>query len=333
MIDAGLISLEKIEKLAVMGFVEVIRHLGFFHDLSNRVLAEIAICQPAQIILMDYPSFNLRLAKNIKKKFNIPITYYISPQLWAWKENRVKIIRKCIDQMLVIFPFEEEWYRERGVEAKFVGHPIFDEWTSSSKEDSCKKLNLNTESPIVILYPGSRTQEVTRHLPILVQAADKLKKENPSIQFVLGAGHNINFEKWKMPSWIQIEKAHPQKALECADLALVASGTSTFEAAVFGTPMIIIYKMASLSWWVSKLLVKVPFAGMVNIIAGRKIMPELLQENANPDRVYIEASELLNNPEILKDMREELRLFQASVKGNRASEAAASYIFDLNPKV
>ena len=189
MIDAGLNSMEKIEKLAVMGFVEVIRHLRFFRDLSKRVLAEIDKCQPVQIILIDYPGFNLRLAKNIKKKFNIPITYYISPQLWAWKENRVKIIRKCIDQMLVIFPFEEEWYRERGVEAKFVGHPIFDEWTSSSKEDLCKELNLNTESPIVILYPGSRTQEVTRHLPILVQVADKLKKENPSIQFVLGAGH------------------------------------------------------------------------------------------------------------------------------------------------
>ena len=330
MIDAGLKPMEKIEKLAVMGFVEIIRHLGFFRDLSKRVLAEIDKCQPVQIILIDYPGFNLRLAKNIKKKLNISITYYISPQLWAWKESRIKIIRKYIDQMLVIFPFEEEWYRERRVEAKFVGHPIFDEWTASPKEELCELLNLNPEKPIITLYPGSRLQEVKCHLPILVQAAAKLRKDDESLQFVLGAAQQIDLTNWIIPDWIHIETQHPQKALECADLALVASGTSTLEAAVFGTPMIIIYKMAILSWWLSKLLVKVPYAGMVNIIAGRKIMPELLQKNVNPERVYIEASDLLSNPEKLKDMRAELRLVQDSLKGNGASEKAASFILELN---
>ena len=330
MIDAGLASLEKIEKLAVMGFVEVIRHLGFFQDLSKRVLAEIDKCQPAQIILIDYPGFNLRLAKNIKKKFNIPITYYISPQLWAWKENRVKTIQKYINQMLVIFPFEEEWYLERGVEAKFVGHPIFDEWKTSPKEELCELLNLNPEKPIITLYPGSRLQEVKCHLPILVQATAKLRIDDERLQFVLGVAQQLDLTNWVIPDWIHIESEHPQKALECADLALVASGTSTLEAAVFGTPMIIIYKMAIPSWWLSKFLVKVPYAGMVNIIAGRKIMPELLQENVNPERVYIEASDLLSNPEKLKDMRAELRLVQDSLKGNGASEKAASFILELN---
>ena len=128
MIDEGLNSIENIEKMAVMGFVEVIRHLGFFYNLTKRVLNEIDNCQPSQIILIDYPGFNLRLAKKIKGHFNIPITYYISPQIWAWKENRIEIIRKYVDRMLVIFPFEENWYKKRGIQAKFVGHPIFDEW-------------------------------------------------------------------------------------------------------------------------------------------------------------------------------------------------------------
>ena len=160
MIKAGLNSLENIDKMAVMGFVEVIKHLRFFRNVTMKVLEEIDNCQPKQIILIDYPGFNLRMAKKIKENFDIPITYYISPQLWAWKENRITNIRKYIDQMLVIFPFEEEWYREREVKAKFVGHPIFDEWTPSSKEELCKLLNLNVDNRIITLYPGSRLQEV-----------------------------------------------------------------------------------------------------------------------------------------------------------------------------
>ena len=246
MTNAGLNSIEEIDKMAVMGFVEVIKHLRFFRNVTMKVLEEIDNCQPRQIILIDYPGFNLRLAKKIKEKFDIPITYYISPQLWAWKENRITIIRKYIDQMLVIFPFEEDWYREREVEAKFVGHPIFDEWTPSSKEELCKLLNLNVDNRIIILYPGSRLQEVKKHLPILIQVAAKLRNEDTSLQFILGATPQIDGTQWILPDWIQVESKYPQKVLECAELALVASGTATLEAAVFGTPMIIIYKMASI---------------------------------------------------------------------------------------
>ena len=208
MIDVGLKSIEEIQKMAVMGFVEIIRHLRFFYNLTNRVLDEIANCLPKQIILIDYPGFNLRLAKKIKERFDIPITYYISPQIWAWKENRVEIIRKYIDQMLVIFPFEIKWYKERGINAKFVGHPIFDEWAPTTKDELCRQLNLNRENPIITLYPGSRKQEIKRHLPILLQAADKLKTDNISIQFILGVAQNIKIEKQQIPSWIQIEKKY-----------------------------------------------------------------------------------------------------------------------------
>ena len=329
MIKAGLNSLENIDKMAVMGFVEVIKHLRFFRNVTMKVLEEIDNCQPKQIILIDYPGFNLRMAKKIKERFDIPITYYISPQLWAWKENRITIIRKYIDLMLVIFPFEEEWYREREVKAKFVGHPIFDEWTPSSKEELCKLLNLNVDNRIITLYPGSRLQEVKKHLPILIQAAAKLRSEDSSLQFILGASPQVNWSQWLLPDWIQVESEYPQKALECADLALVASGTATLEAAVFGTPMIIIYKMASFSWWISRLLVSIPFAGMVNIIAKKEIMPELLQENATPERVFSTASSILKNPEKIEKMVADLKEVQVKLKGVGASNKAATYILEL----
>ena len=330
MIKAGLNSLENIDKMAVMGFVEVIKHIRFFKNVTMKVLEEIDNCQPRQIILIDYPGFNLRMAKKIKGKFDIPITYYISPQLWAWKENRITIIRKYIDQMLVIFPFEEEWYREREVKAKFVGHPIFDEWTPSSKEELCKLLNLNVDNRIITLYPGSRLQEVKKHLPILIQAATKLRNEDTSLQFILGATPQIDWNQWILPDWIQVESKYPQKVLECAELALVASGTATLEAAVFGTPMIIIYKMASISWWISRVLVSVPFAGMVNIIAGREIMPELLQKNATPEKVFSTASSILKNPEKMEKMIADLKNVQLKLKGGSASNKVATHILELN---
>ena len=330
MIDAGLESLEDIRKMAIMGFVEIIKHLNFFRNLTNKVLDEIDNYQPRKIILIDYPGFNLRLAKKIKKRFDIPLAYYISPQIWAWKENRIEIIRKYIDQMLVIFPFEVKWYKERGINAKFVGHPIFDEWAPTTKDELCRQLNLKRENPIITLYPGSRKQEINRHLPILLQAADKLKIDNISIQFILGVAQNINIEKQQIPTWIQIEKKHPQKALESADLALVSSGTSTLEAAVFGTPMIIIYKMAPISWLVSQALVNVPFAGMVNIIAGSMIMPELLQNKVTPRRIYKVAAEIINNPERITQMKLELSKVKYLLKGEGTLNKAAKYILEMD---
>ena len=326
----GLKSIENIEKLAVMGFIEIVWHLSFFWNLIKRVLAEIDKCNPSQIILIDYPGFNLRMAQKIKKQFNIPITYYISPQIWAWKEKRMEIIIKYIDQMLVIFPFEENWYNERGIDAKFVGHPIYNEWRPSNREDLCHQLNKKYTKPIITLYPGSRKQEVNRHLPILIETAVKLKRKNKDIQFILGVAEHINIHNWDIPEWIHIEKKYPQKALECANLALIASGTSTVEAAVFGTPMVIIYKMSPLSWWISTKLVKVPYAGMVNIIAGSMIMPEILQKEATSKRIYNTALEIINNPKKINQMKSDLLIIQNSLKSRDNTKTAADYILELS---
>ena len=325
----GLKSIENINKLAVMGFVEVIKHLSFFRILRDKVLEEIKSIQPIQIILIDYPGFNLRLSKSIKDRFDIPITYYISPQLWAWKEKRIEIIRKYIDQMLVIFPFEEVWYKKRGVHAKFVGHPIFDEWTPTVKLDLCNILRLNPDKPILTLYPGSRKQELKQHLPLFIKTAEELRNKNHQIQFILGLSHELNLDNFLIPNWIQIEKDCPQKALECADLALVASGSATLEAAVFGTPMIIIYKMSILSWWLSKLLVKTEYVGMVNIIAEKKIMPEYLQNQAVSQAIASESFEMITNREKQAKMKSELLSVKKKLQGSGASKRAAEYILSL----
>ncbi len=328
MIQNGLFSLEPINHLAVMGFVEVLKHLPFFQRLIKKIMTEIEKESPCHIILIDYPGFNLRLAKKIKENFDIPITYYISPQLWAWKENRVKTIRKYIDQMLVIFPFEENWYHERGVKASFTGHPIIDEFVPTKKGELCRELNLDSTQPIITLYPGSRQQEVNQHLPIMIQASQKLSQYYNNLQFVLGAATQINLNKWNLPNWVKVETQQPQLALEAADLAIVASGTSTVEAAVFGTPMIIVYKMAALSWWLSTKLVKVPFAGMVNIIAGNEIMPELLQDNFTVDQVFEKAQEILSNPDMMNEMQSELKKVRNALKGSGASQNAAEKILE-----
>ena len=329
MINEGLNSLENIDKMAVMGFLEVIKHYYFFKKLINKIIEKITYYGPIQIILIDYPGFNLRLAKKIKQKTHIPISYYISPQIWAWKENRIEIIKKYIDQMLVIFPFEEDWYKERGVNAIFVGHPLFDSWEKSTREELCKTFNFNNNNNIIALYPGSRLQEIQKHLPIMVKAAIKLKSFDDNFQFVLGASDEINWNQWTIPQFIKIENTNPQKALECADIAMIASGTSTIEAAVFSTPMIIIYKMSQVSWWLSQLLVKIKYAGMVNIISNKKIVPELLQNNATSDKLYTAMINLINDKLSLDKMKADLLLVKSNLQGDGASKNAAKNIIDL----
>ena len=330
MIKAGLQSIEDIKKLSIMGFVEILKHLSFFNNLTKRILEEIIKTNPDQIILIDYPGFNLRLTKKIKKHHNIPITYYISPQLWAWKENRIEIIRKYVDQMLVIFPFEKNWYEKRNISVEFVGHPIFDEWTPTNKIDLCKLLKININKPIITLYPGSRSQELNHHLTLFIEVAKKIREKNGDIQFILGLAKNLNLKQFVIPDWISIENENPQKALECADLALVASGSATIEAAVFGTPMIIVYKMHLLSWWISKLFIKVNYAGMVNIIANRKIMPEYLQNNAAAQTIANKANNIINSKKQLKEMQLELLHIKEKLKTKGASQKAANHILLLS---
>ena len=298
--SAGLSSLFPLDKMSVMGFIEVLKHLRFFKSAEHKVLETIAIENPERIILIDYPGFNLRLAEKVKQRLNIPITYYISPQIWAWKEKRINSIKQYVDQMLVIFPFEKVWYAERGMEVEWVGHPYLEEWNATPKSDLKTQLGLDPEKQLLTLFPGSRKQELDNHLRLCFEAAHRIQQEVDDVQIVLGLAPNVDVTSIQIPKNIIVETTHPRRALEAADTAIVASGTSTLEAAIYGTPMVIIYKMNPLSWWISKLLVKTRFAGMPNLISDRIIVPELLQAEATPKAISAQIIRMIN-PGLTRD--------------------------------
>jgi len=326
MVRVGLSSLVPLEKMSVMGFVEVLKHLRFFKSVEQKVMETIGVDNPERIILIDYPGFNLRLAKKVKQKFNIPITYYISPQIWAWKEKRINIIKRCVNQMLVIFPFEKSWYAERGVEVEWVGHPYLEEWNATSKSDLKLKLGLDPKRLLLTLFPGSRKQELDHHLSLCFSAADKVSKEVPDLQIILGLAPNVNIESLQIPENIRVERTHTRRALEAADAAIIASGTSTLEATIYGTPMVIIYKMNPISWWISKWLVKTRFVGMPNLIANRIIVPELLQSEATPKAISTQIIRMII-PGLARDNTlQNLDNIRASLGDSEASSKAAFLI-------
>ena len=280
----GMESLCHAEDMALVGIWEVLRHLPFILRTMRRTRGFVKKWQPERVILIDYPGFNLWLARYLHR-VGIPVTYYISPQLWAWREGRITTIRRCVDQMLVIFPFEEDWYRQRGVEAQFVGHPILEEEPPDiSRADYLAGLGLDSNKPVLALFPGSRKQELDRHLNLLFEATGILKEQMPQLQVVLGLARGLSPDMVpaNMRSGVVVAPSRPRLALRYADAAIVASGTATLEGAVWGVPMVVVYRVAPFSWWLGRRLVNLHYAGMVNILSGEEIVPEFLQDRAQP---------------------------------------------------
>jgi len=317
------------EQMSIMGFTEVFRHLKFLKNVKSVVIQHIRKSKPDKIVLIDYPGFNLRLAKEIKKIEDIPIIYYISPQLWAWKESRIKVIKQYIDKMLVILPFEKDWYNERGLEVEFVGHPILDQLVPRSRKVVAKELSLVPDKPILTLFPGSRTQELNRHLKLFCETAMQVKEQMKDVQIVLGLAKGFEIKDFSSNidiNDIKVETENPSSALEIADVAIVASGTSTLEAAVYETPSVIVYKLSYITWLISKLLVKVPFVGLVNIISGKEVFPELLQNKATVKNISQYVMKILSDNNYHKNMINEIKTVKNSLGGQGASERSAKLI-------
>ena len=293
----GLSSLVNFNRLAVMGFVEVFRDLLFFIKLKNFLIKDIKKHNPQKIILIDYPGFNLSLAKTIKKTIDIPVFFYISPQVWAWKETRVKQIKKNIDKLIVIFPFEKEWYKKRGVEVEFFGHPLVD---LIKKQ---KTTQVKNQTKVVGLFPGSRKQEILKHLPILQQTMVILRKKKPEIKFILCHAPGLDKTTKTLLQKINVEKIvyNSEEAFQSCDAAIVTSGTATLECAISQTPLVVIYKTSIISWLIAKYFLSIPFISIVNIIANKKIVEECLQKNATPQKIARETLRLLKYPERMKE--------------------------------
>tara|TARA_B100001250_G_scaffold355056_1_gene329320 strand:+ start:2371 stop:3510 length:1140 start_codon:yes stop_codon:yes gene_type:complete len=290
--DAGMKLIHHINVLSVMGFLEVLKYLPRFLKIMGETIKAIERSQPDRVILIDYPGFNLRLAKNISF-LNIPISYFILPQSWAWKEKRVEILKKYIDQSISIFSFEQGWYKNKGLDTDYVGHPFADiNHLDESSEEYYKRHDLNISKPILVLLPGSRQQEINRHWSIILDATYKLLSINEDIQVIIGKSKNVFLEP--IPDNFKIEE-NSKKAIISATAAITCSGTATLECAVEDTPMVVCYKLSTISWYIAKILSKVKYSSIVNLILNKEVVPELLQNKMNSKNIVDKIIPLLDS--------------------------------------
>jgi len=317
--QAGVRALVDASELAVVGLVEVIAHIPRVYGLYRRLCQAARQERPRLAILTDSPDFHLRLACRLKR-LGIPVVYLVAPQVWAWRPGRLRVLRRTVDRLLCIFPFEEPFFRRHGIRADYIGHPLARlVRPSSSREEFFDNHRLPTDRPLVALLPGSRRGEARRHLPELLRAAERIS-ERLAASFVValpgGGFAGLEHFRERIGGWpIQIIEGATWDALAHADLALAASGTVTIEAALLGTPMVTFYKVAGLSWWLGKFLVRVPYYSMVNLVAGRAVVPELMQNEMSGARLAAEAVRLLEDGEARCRMREDLRAVAQALEG------------------
>ena len=336
MVEAGLQSFQDIQELSVIGFLEVLSNLKKFKAAFNTLVEKLASERPDCVVLIDYPEFNLRFAKEAKKR-GIPVVYYISPQIWAWRKGRVKTVKKFVDKMIVVLGFEKDFYAKEGVEVEFVGHPLLDSVRPVFKKNEFLRENgLDPAFKTIALLPGSRLTEVERNLPIMLKAAKRIKDRFGDSQFILAKPAEIKasvYEKIlkRAPLKPAVAEGYPYDCINAAELVIVASGTATIETAILEKPMLIIYKVSFLTWLIGKMLVKIPNIGLVNIIAGEGIVPELIQFDATPSKIASEASSLLSSPEKMKAMQLRLAAVKAKLGEAGASRRAAQIILGTSP--
>ncbi|MBV8857358.1 MAG: lipid-A-disaccharide synthase [Acidobacteria bacterium] len=338
MARAGVESVVREEDLAITGLVEIARALPRFWA-AYRALKRAAVeRRPDAVVLVDWPDFNLALARALRRR-GLRVIYYISPQLWAWRSHRVRQVRRDVDLLLTILPFEREWYAARGVEhVEFVGHPLAGSVTPRlTREEFCARHNLNPSRPIVALLPGSRRKEFERILPVMLDAAALISwRDNPEVQFVVALASRRSpaevddLTKWRcvgsgMPNVLRVVEGEAREALAAADAAAVCSGTATLEAALTGTPLVVVYKESALNWQTLGRLIEVEHYGLVNLVAGYRLAPELMQDDFTGDTLARELTALLD-PEKNRDVRARLREAAARLGEGGASRRAAEAV-------
>ncbi len=300
---------------SIMGFIDVLKHSGFLRQVIRDLKEAVRREKPMAAFLIDYPGMNLLMARFFHE-LGIPVIYYISPQVWAWKEGRVKAIRRDVDRLLVIFNFEVEFFRRHDIDAEFVGHPVIEqlaELSLPSKESFLKKHNLATDVRLIGLLPGSRPQEIAHILPEMLKAARLLSREY-NIVFLFGRSPHLDdtiFQALSHYRDLSIITCSAYEVMQFSDLALVTSGTATLESLCFGVPMIVIYKTGMFNYLIGRLIIKLKNISLANIVAkglgsSERVVPELIQHDANGAEIYRQARMILDNPESAAAMRRQL---------------------------
>ena len=326
---AGGELVEEFSGLAVTGFTAIPAKIPRFRATLAKLVEDATTSRPAALIVIDFFGFNARLARRVKA-LGIPVIYYVSPQIWAWRPGRIKTIRELADLVLVIFPFEEAIYRDAGVPVQFVGHPLIDLAAgAASKQDVRRRLGLAPNAPTVAILPGSRQGEVRRILPDLIEAARKIQSQVDDAQFVLARAQNVPDALFEPASAggppITIVTGDADAVLAAADVVLTASGTATVQAALHDVPMVVVYRMGSIEYTLGRRFVSVKHYAMVNLIAGDRLVPELIQDAFTPEAVAAEAVSMLTDADrrakILAGLARVRRALGAPGASGRAADA------------
>jgi len=329
--DAGVRLVAHASDVAVVGFVEVLRHLPEIRRAMARLTGAIAAERPDAVVPVDFPDFNLRLAAKASAS-GVPVIYYVSPQVWAWRRGRVATMRRILRRMLVVLPFEAAFYGAEGVPVTFVGHPAAAARPRASREMLLPALGLSPDRPVVALLPGSRMGEAGRLFPILLAAARRLAASRPDVQFIvpvartLPTGFLSGLLERSGAAGVVLRSGDYPGILEVADAAAVASGTATLDAALAGVPFVAVYRMQPLSYGIARMLVRVPHIALPNLIAGRRIVPELVQGACTPEAIAAELARLLADPAAAGRLRADLAGVAASLQGDGAFDRAAEAI-------
>ena len=331
----GMELIYHIDKMAFLGFVEVIKHLPFIKKVQRDIIDEVKKRKVREVVLIDYPGFNLNLAKKLKQlDFKLKLIYYITPQVWAWGKGRVNKIKELFNKVLVVFPFEEKFFKSKNVNAEFVGHPLIQEINSYkflTRDQLNKKFDLDSAKEILLILPGSRKQEVESIFPEAIKAANKLSHEF-NMQIVVACSSSIDekvFYGLTEQKNFKVVKDYTYDLLKHSKFGIVKSGTSTLEAGLMELPMVIIYKTSLLTYKIGKSLVKIKNIGMANIVLDEQVVPELIQNEANAENIYDTAKNILSNNALLNQTKLKLRRIKEVLGDKNAPQNAAKIIYTL----
>lgn len=318
-----------VREMSFMGFAEILRHLPVIRSVERTLEVLLTARRPDVLVLIDYPGFNLRFAQKARK-LGVRIVYYISPQVWAWNPGRIKKMKGVVDKMLVVFPFEEEIYRKNGIDVEFVGHPLLEILGEpQSRDDFCKRYGYDPAKPILGLFPGSRKQELERIFPPMLGAAELLIREH-GVQVAVGAASILaydfvqSFVRDDLP--VKIIQNATHDVMANSDITLVTSGTATLETACLGTPMVVVYKTSWLSYIFGRLLIRIKNIGLVNIVAGRTIVPELIQHQVEARLLAKTGARFLVDNKLANEVRSALSQVKQKLGTPGASARTAKII-------
>lgn len=334
MARAGCNIVFDLPSIAALGFTDVLKKYGKFRSVFTEALKQIESVKPAAVILIDFPGFNIRLAKKIKKRF--PVIYYVSPQVWAWAPFRKYTLAKHVHKMLTLFRFEEDVYKGTGLDVKWVGHPLVDQLhREGNVTEIRKRLGIPENKTVIGLLPGSRESEVSRMLPIMLNTAKIIFQKKPDSFFLLSRSNTVDAKIFEnsLKAFAQLPvlrlDGQSEQMLSASDFSLICSGTATLEATVLKAPFLVIYKTAYLTYLFARNLMHIPYIGMANVLAKKMIVPEFVQHNAEPERIAEKALYYLNNPEAVRKMKKDLESVLPELGEGKAAERAAGAITDF----